>query len=179
MKKIFTVLLVALMLMSLSITAFAAEVPADKVNGNNPKDVTANYEAAKASDPVYKVDIAWGSMEFTYTAASKGTWDPDTHKYKDATTAAWTYAAGANEVKVTNHSNAAVNVGITNNNVTRGITFTWDKTSLALATADNATVEGEAGTPTSVTAKLTVSGDLAATESKVTIGTITLTLNVD
>lgn len=179
MKKIFAILLAALMLMSLSVTAFAAEVPADKVNGDKSKDVTANYEAVDASDPVYKVDIEWGSMEFTYTAASEGTWNPETHKYEDASAAAWTYATGANEVKVTNHSNADVTVEIANSNVTQGITFTWDKTSLALATADNATVEGEAGTPTSDTAKLTVSGDLAASNQKVNIGTVTLTLNAD
>ena len=177
MKKIFAVLLAALMLMSLSVTAFAAELPADATDDAKSKDVTAEYVGATPSAVVHKVDIEWGSMEFTYTAASEGTWDPESHTYTGATEAKWTYTEGANEVKVTNHSNAAVTVDIANSNVTEGITFTWDKTSLALATADNATVEGGAGTPTTDTAKLTVSGDLAASEQKVTIGTITLTLN--
>lgn len=176
MKKIFAVLLAALMLMSLSVTAFAAELPANATDDAKSKDVTANYVGANSGGTVYKVDIEWGSMEFTYTAASNGSWDPDNHTYTGATEAKWTYTEGANEVKVTNHSNAAVTVDIANSNVTEGITFTWDKSSLSLATADNGE-EGAAGTPTTDTAKLTVSGDLAETKEKVTIGTVTLTLN--
>lgn len=177
MKKIFAVLLAALMLMSLSVTAFAAELPANATDDAKSKDVTAEYVGATSGGVVYKVDIEWGSMEFTYTAASNGNWDPDSHTYTGATEAKWTYTEGANAVKVTNHSNADVTVNITNTNVIEGITFTWDKTSLSLTTADNATAEGEAGTPTTDTAKLTVSGDLTETEEKVTIGTVTLTLN--
>ena len=176
MKKIFAVLLAALMLMSLSVTAFAAELPADATDDAKSKDVTAKYVGATSGGVVYKVDIEWGSMEFTYTAASNGNWDPESHTYTGATEAKWTYTEGANEVKVTNHSNADVTVDITNTNVTEGITFTWDKSSLSLATADNGE-EGAAGTPTTDTAKLTVSGDLAASDQKVTIGTVTLTLN--
>ena len=70
----------------------------------------------------------------------------------------------------------AVVVDIANSNVTDGITLTWDDASLELATADNGE-NGAAGTPTTATAKLTVSGNLAETTDKVTIGTVTLTLN--
>lgn len=176
MKKIFAILLAALMLMSLSVTAFAAELPDNTTDDNKSKDVTANYVEATSTGAVYLVDIAWGSMEFTYHAASEGTWNPETHTYDGAAVASWTYDAGANEVKVTNHSNVAVVVDIANSNVTDGITLTWDDASLELATADNGE-NGAAGTPTTATAKLTVSGDLAETTDKVTIGTVTLTLN--
>lgn len=176
MKKILTFLLAALILMSLSVTAFAAELPDNATDDNKSKDITANYVAGTSAGAVYLVDIAWGSLEFTYTSASEGAWNPETHTYDGASAASWTCEAGANEVKVTNHSNAAVVVSIANSNVTEGITLTWDDASLELATADNGE-NGAAGTPTTATAKLTVSGDLAETTEKVTIGAVTLTLN--
>ena len=73
MKKIFAILLAALMLMSLSVTAFAAELPDNTTDDNKSKDVTANYVEATSTGAVYLVDIAWGSMEFTYHAASDQT----------------------------------------------------------------------------------------------------------
>ena len=76
MKKILFLVLALALVMSLGIPAFAAEI-----NGDNSKDVTANYQAGEASQKVYLVDIVWGSLEFTYTDASEGTWDPETHTY--------------------------------------------------------------------------------------------------
>jgi|GEM_PF-1871511 len=145
------------------------------INGDTSKDVTANYVAGQTSEPVYMVDISWGSMTFTYTAASTGTWNPTTHTYDGVTAAKWTCAENANKITVTNHSNAAVTATITESNVTEGITFAWDKTTLELATADNGE-NGAAGTPTTASALLTVSGTLTASEELETIGTVTVTL---
>ena len=176
MKKIFSILLAVMMIAAMSVTAFAAELPTDATDDTKSKDVTANYVAGTSAGAVYLVEIEWGSMEFTYTAASEGTWDPENHTYDGVTAASWTCADGADKIKVTNHSNDAVVVDITNSNVTDGITLTWDNASLELATADNG-VDGAAGTPTTATATLTVSGTLAENTEKVTIGTVTLTLN--
>lgn len=178
MKKIFSILLAVMMIAAMSVTAFAAELPENATDDAKSKDVTANYVAGESVGTVYKVDIEWGSMEFTYTAASEGTWDPESHTYDGATAASWACVDGADKIEVTNHSNAAVVVDITNSNVTDGITLTWDDASLELATADNG-VDGAAGTPTTATATLTVSGTLAETTAKVTIGTVTLTLNTN
>ena len=178
MKKIFALILAVMMIATMSVTAFAAELDADKVTGDKSKDVTAYYVAGQSTGPVYMVDIAWGSMEFTYTAASEGTWNPESHTYDGVTAAGWTYAENANKVTVTNHSNAAVSVAITESNLAEGVAFDWDKDNFTLASADNGQGENGAGKPVSDSAELTVSGDLAKPENneKVTIGTITVTI---
>ena len=170
MKKLFTLLLSVAMIATMSVSAFAADAPT-----GGSKDVIANYEPGKVSDTVYQVDIQWGSLEFTYTDASEGTWDPSTHTYVDATEAGWTCADGANVIAVTNHSNGAVDVAVAESDVAEGITFQWNKKSFELATADNG-ADGAAGTPTSDSVELTVSGELAEAEGDIKIGTVTLTI---
>ncbi|MEG1104938.1 MAG: hypothetical protein RSD78_08875, partial [Oscillospiraceae bacterium] len=62
---------------------------------------------------VYKVDIVWGAMRFTYSTGR--TWNPDTHRYTDVRIYDWIpdtcYTGGNNEVTVSSHSNADVSVG--------------------------------------------------------------------
>jgi hypothetical protein len=83
---------------------------------NAPQNLTVNK--------VYKVDVKWDSLEFTYDFGSSNqnksdleiTWDPDNHKYSleegnDAVTG-WGDKTSAN-VTVENHSNAAVSVTTT------------------------------------------------------------------
>lgn len=173
MKKILSLVLALALVMSLGVTAFAAEI-----NGDNSKDVTANYQAGETSQKVYLVDIVWGSLEFTYTDASEGTWDPETHTYTGTKAAEWSCAEGANKVEVTNHSNAEVTVEIANSNVLQGVTMTWDKATLTLPTADNGE-NGAAGTPTTDSALLTVTGAITDTGAKQTLGTVTITLKTN
>lgn len=173
MKKILSLVLALALVMSLGVTAFAAEI-----NGDNSKDVTANYQAGEASQKVYLVDIVWGSLEFTYTDASEGTWDPETHTYTGTKAAEWSCAEGANKVSVTNHSNAEVTVEIANSNVLEGVTMTWDKATLTLPTADNGE-NGAAGTPTTDSALLIVTGTITDTGAKQTLGTVTITLKTN
>ena len=173
MKKILSLVLALALVMSLGIPAFAAEI-----NGDNSKDVTANYQAGEASQKVYLVDIVWGSLEFTYTDASEGTWDPETHTYTGTKAAEWSCAEGANKVSVTNHSNAEVTVEIANSNVLEGVTMTWDKATLTLPTADNGE-NGAAGTPTTDSALLIVTGTITDTGAKQTLGTVTITLKTN
>ncbi|MEG0596578.1 MAG: hypothetical protein RR502_00905, partial [Oscillospiraceae bacterium] len=65
------------------------------------------------SGPVYKIDIKFGKMYFTYSTGR--TWDPDAHRYTDVRIYDWIpdacYTGGNNEVTVFNHSNADVSVG--------------------------------------------------------------------
>lgn len=183
MKKIFSILLAVMMIAAMSVTAFAAELPDKATDDAKSKDVTANYVAGESGGTVYKVDIEWGSMEFTYTAASEGTWDPETHSYDGATAASWTCVTDddattvdANEIRVTNHSNAAVTVSLAVTDVENdGVTVSCDDV-LSLATADNG-VNGAAGTATTASATVAVTGTLAESTQSVKIGTITLTLN--
>ncbi len=66
---------------------------------------------------VYKIDIAWGNMKFSYTN-DKRRWDPATHTYSNDNegTIGWdaSFVDGTNnKINITNHSNSAVNAGLT------------------------------------------------------------------
>lgn len=80
--------------------------------GGTPNDeseshsVYATYEEGESPTTIYNVDITWESMEFTYTAASKGTWNAEEHKYEDPQPASWSFEN--NSITVVNHSNAAI-----------------------------------------------------------------------
>ncbi len=172
MKKLLAMIFVLALASVMSLTAFAA-TPITSVGGSDSAEVKGTYAAGSATPTVYKVDISWGSMEFTYTAASQE-WDPTTHSYKESTTAAWTCAEGANKITVTNHSNADVKASLTYTASAdyAGISGTFSANELSLKTAVGTTV---ANAPTA-SATLTLAGDLAADADDVTIGTVTVKL---
>lgn len=79
------------------------------------------YEPLEEGETVYSVSITWGEMEYTYSQGAQGTWDPSTHTYRDSVASSWDWEEGSNQVAVTNHSNAGVEVllaAATNGNVT-------------------------------------------------------------
>lgn len=110
MKKIKSPLLSLCLILSMGaamgITADAATI--NSIGGTQPESIKGTYVAGAPSATVYEVDVTWGSMEFTYTDASQGTWNPSTHAYENPTAAAWSCGDGANAITVTNHSNAGI-----------------------------------------------------------------------
>lgn len=173
MKKFAVLLLTLALFCAMSVPAFAATI--SDTRRQDFQNVFGTYQAGSATT-VYSVDITWGSMEFTYVDASDGEWNPLTHTYDGATTAGWTCDEGANEITVTNHSNAAVGVTLTYS-ATEGyadIRGTFDNSTLSLATAVG-TARDEAPT---ATATLTLSGALASTVTeKAMIGQVIVRLN--
>ncbi len=139
-------------------------------------DVNGNFVEGEQSATVYKVDIAWGSMEFTYTAAFEGTWNPDTHSFDGAVPAAWTNEAGANVISLTNHSNAEVMVAFSAV-MEAGIEYSFNgadgavSDSLVLPTAVGTTVEAA---PAADVYFNIIGGEVSHTGK---IGTITVTLS--
>ena len=119
MKKFLALPLAALLLLALSLPGMAAgeqeKLTAPDQQAQIP--VTGKYEE-KTAETVYSVDIAWGSMAFTYAPSNPGTWNPDTLRYEGkSATGAWipAYAAGeggndlaANAIRFTNRSNIKV-----------------------------------------------------------------------
>lgn len=178
MKKKTALVLTLAMVFSLApLSAYADTLTA--VGGTATHEVKATYKADSsggAGGTVYNVDIAWGDMAFTYTAAA-GTWDPAKHAYTGAEGGTWKVDKdGGNTITVTNHSNTGVTAvfsyaaaeGFT------GISGSFDKESLALETA----VGTEVANAPSGTAALTLDGALGSdTTANTTIGTITVTLN--
>lgn len=178
MKKLLTIILSLALLSMASVTAFAAN-PITFEDGSDSADVKGTYVAGSSTAAVYSVDITWGSMEFTYTDASSGVWNPQTHKYDGATaTAGWSCEAGANKITVTNHSNVAVTVQLTYNPDIKysDITGSFTKALLNLKTAEDT----EFSNAPSGSAELTLSGGLSSdTSASTKIGTVTVTLGAD
>lgn len=166
--------------LSMTATAFAADETITQAGGSTaPHNVTGTYVQGSEADTVYSVDVKWGSMEFTYTAAGEGTWDPATHAY-DGQGEDPGWASTGNDITVTNHSNKAVTATLTFAPAAAyaGIagSFTGNTNTLNLASA----AEGESlndvtKAPTASTA-LSLSGDPGTFEGSQTIGTVTVTI---
>ena len=172
MKKLFAALLAGAMLASLSVTAFA-----ETNNGTQDTEITVNgkYTPGATTGEIISADIAWEAMDFTYTGASQGTWNPVTHAYEGAIDGGWSDNTPA--ITVTNHSNVAVNatLGFTAN--VTGVVGTFTEASgtendniLELATAEGTAV---ADAPTA-SANFGISG--AAIDADKALGTITVTI---
>lgn len=164
----------------MSVSVLAATV--NTVNGSENAPVYGIYKTGGEAEAVYNIDITWGSLEFTYTGAGKGTWNPNTHSYDGATPGKWSCANGADEIIVANNSNTGVNIALSYTAKTgyTSIRGTFTETSgtandgiLSLASAVGTTVENAP----SATAKLVLSGALASGTVSQAIGTVTVTLS--
>ena len=177
-KKTALVLTLAMVFSLAPLSVYAETITA---GGTASCDVKATYTtdtsggAGGTGGTVYSVDIDWGDMEFTYTAAA-GVWDPGTHTITGADGGTWKVNnEGGNKIKVTNHSNTAVTATFSYAAASgyEGISGSFDKTSLNLATA----VGTEVSNAPKDSAALSLSGALdSATAANTTIGTITVTL---
>ena len=149
---------------------------------NNTHDVYVTYQEGESSATIYSVDIVWESMEFTYTSASEGTWNPSTHTFIDVEGASWSFAN--NKITVTNHSNADVNTSfsytpITSFSTVSGTFVDVDKKALPNATlALSSAVGSTLDKAPSGTAYLSLTGELSSSLATKTIcGTVTVTIN--
>ena len=185
MKKIFAIVVVMILCVALSTTAFAAS-PIVSIGGTDTKNVKGSYQAGSTPSTVYSVALTWGSMEFTYTDAIAGSWNPSTHVYEGATAAAWSWTAESNRITATNHSNAAVTAGLSFANaggtylgIAGGFYSTSTTGSGSVSNIPLATAVGTelASAPTGAAYFRVTGGSIASGTSNATIGTITVTLS--
>ncbi len=173
MKKILSLILAMAMVMSLSVTAFAADGVTN--GGTDSSDVKGTY-SSEATVTVYSVDISWSGLEFTYNGAFEGNWNPATHEYEDATAADW--AVGNGTITVTNHSNTGITAtpSYTAKAGFESAGMSFSTAALQVATADNG-VDGAAGTAVVGSITVTPTGSLPEGTEGATIGTITITIS--
>ena len=140
--------------------------------GSYSAEVKGTYQPGGSGAVVYSVDIAWTDMNFTYTGAGEGTWDPETHQYSGSSEGAWT--ASNDSITVTNHSNAAVKATakFEADSGYESTTMTFGNNEATVATA----VGTEVASAPSATITVTPGGTLADTANGGKIGTITVTI---
>ena len=145
--------------------------------GNEDREITVNgsFVPGAAADEIISVDVAWEAMDFTYTGASQGTWNPATHAYEGAIEGGWSDNTPAITVK--NHSNVALNATLGFTPDVTGVVGTFTEASgtandniLELATA----VDTEVSNAPTATANFGISG--AAIDADKALGTVTVTI---
>lgn len=104
-KAIISAMLCVAMCLCLVLPAFAAE---EVSSGTHDVNVTINGEVIH----VYRVEIEFTAMAFTYSTGSK--WDPDNYQYTPNGEPSW---SDEGTVKITNHSDLPVNYAVTTENV--------------------------------------------------------------
>lgn len=83
----------------------------DTVDQNRTTITISGVLGSGETDEIVSVYVTWEDMEFTYTPASSGTWDPNTHRYT-GTSIDGVWSSSSNGITVTNHSNVGVTASL-------------------------------------------------------------------
>ncbi len=186
-KKKAGMMLAAALSLSGAVTVFGSDGTVVENGGQASCDVTGSYVNGQDGGTVYRVDITWGAMEFTYTDVSKD-WDPDTHQYNSVVPAAWSWTEDTNKITVTNHSNTAVDASFAYQNnpgynietafcdaSISGSPLTDSKLEIASAEPEDGNVQGSAKSGDAYL-QITV-GSITEEDSGQTLGTVTVTIS--
>jgi len=170
MKKLVTLALVIVMLVSLSATAFAATRAEEP--GDYTAEVTGSYvEGYESNGIVYCVDITWSDLDFTYHAEKGAVWDPVNLKYSEIVPAYW---EGEGTINVENRSNTKI-TAVPSYQAAAG----YGTAGMEFSTDDLRVASAESGTAQNGSITVTPTGSLPEMTEAATIGTITLTIAQD
>lgn len=181
-KRLFSLGLAGMLVLSLSTAAFAATIQSN--GGRDSHDVSVTYVPVEEAPTVYAVDIAWGSMEFTYHApAVEKVWNPQTHSYTESTAekGTWSCEENANKVSLTNYSNkaltATIKAEISTETDYMKIEASVEEEELQLADASLGATTTEKGTASEASTIITLAGALEDKDAESTpIGSVTVTI---
>lgn len=168
MKKIIAATLALTLSMSMGNFVYAVD--------DSSANIIATYQAGKENtDTVYSVDVKWGSLEYTYSSGVTRSWDPTTLKYKETSgTSSWTCQKGADQITVTNNSNADITASLAYAGTESNITGTFTNSKIGLKSAEGTNV----GESPSETTTLSLKGALSdTTAEKKEIGNVTVTIS--
>ena len=111
MKKIFALVLVIAMMLSMSVVAMAATLDLNPTNTSTQEIVITNNKTEDTATKVYSVEVSWTDTAISLNSTMG--WNPLTHKYDIVTGTTIDNANKTASVKVINHSNAVVNAAVT------------------------------------------------------------------
>lgn len=74
--------------------------------GEGSYSINVNGTYVPRAGETVSVDVTWGEMNFTYSEASSGVWNPADHNYLNPVTGGW--SKNKPEITVTNHSDVGV-----------------------------------------------------------------------
>ena len=176
MKKIFAITLVLVMMLAMSVTVFAAGEIQSVTEGSNTAGesivVTVTNEYADP-DKTYYVDVEWTDTDIAITNTVEGaTWNPETHTYEGGSTTS-SVTDGQAAVKVTNHSNAAVNAAVSATELD-GLTITCGG-PVSLADASLEAYDDVSNAPN---ATISITVELASVDTVIAEGTYNFTVTV-
>ena len=171
MKKIFAITLVLVMMLAMSVTAFAATYEIDAIADSHSHTIYISNTVTNDPTEVYAVNVNWTDNTFSATTA-KGTWDPENHVYREGTT---TVVNGHAIVEVKNHSNVALNASIALESSVDEVTFKADPNKKPLASADVGESYGDPSKAPSVEFRIEVDSVSYTTEATISV-TATITI---
>lgn len=179
MRRLTSALLALVLVLSLSVPAFAAETDENKATADKTTeykasiDVKGEYVSNLKSKEIISVDVAWESMNFTYYGSREGNWNPTYHTYDGPKTAAWNRTKS--NITVTNHSNLDVVANLKYTQSVETVTGSLDYQTLNLASAAEGDSLGNVSKAPFATSAFTIGGYMDETSDK-DLGTITVSI---
>lgn len=172
MKKLLSFALAIMLIVTMSVTAFAASPETNNGTKDTSINVSGKYTAASDSGATISVIVAWDDMNFTYEAGGNSNWNTTSHKYDTTTAAGW--KDESKEITVTNHSDTAVTAAFSfaGNN---GIKGNFTNGSVELVSANTEPYAGTTNAPSGKTS-FSIDKSSPAISAETDLGTITVTI---